>query len=126
MPKATRKTDLDTGHGSKPPTAAIEGSEDVLVNGLNALRRGDALASHGCNVPARRVSEGSPSVFINGRPAARIGDSINCGGTLATASDNVFVDENEGRTGAVFAAAPCIRECMQSARRRSQAFVEKS
>jgi uncharacterized Zn-binding protein involved in type VI secretion len=93
MPNATRKGDLDTGHGSKPPTPAIEGSDDVFVNGRNALRRGDALASHGCKVPARRVSEGSPSVFINGQPAARIGDSINCGGKLATSSDNVFLDE---------------------------------
>ncbi len=126
MPNATRKGDVDTGHGSKPPTEAIEGSDDVFVNGLGALRRGDALASHGCKGAARRVSEGSPSVFINGRPATRIGDSVDCGGKLATASNNVFLDENEWQAEAVFAASPCIRNCMQNARRRSQAFVGKT
>lgn len=33
MSNASRKDDIDTGHGSRPATSAIEGSGDVNVNG---------------------------------------------------------------------------------------------
>ncbi|WP_299848121.1 PAAR domain-containing protein [uncultured Paracoccus sp.] len=123
MPDAARKGDLDTGHGSRPATAAIEGSGDVSANGRPVLRRGDALAGHGCAAPTRSMSEGSPTVFVNGRPFSRIGDGVNCGGKMATGSPDVALDILEKP---VFAKSECVRVCMQKARKRGQAFVGKS
>jgi uncharacterized Zn-binding protein involved in type VI secretion len=38
------------------------------------------------------ASSGSPNVFVNGKPVCRIGDAISCGDTMATGSENVFVN----------------------------------
>lgn len=102
MPEAVRLGDIQSGHACHyPPTNAITGSQDVLINGLPAVRVGDLYACHGCGcclipvLPVHKVIQcgGSPSVFINGRPAARIGDPTACGGIAITGSCDVLMDD---------------------------------
>lgn len=96
MPAACRKSDTASGHGCFPDSAAIGGSSNVGINGIAALRQSDAVAPHGCGkcTPhGRAVSGGSPTVFVNGRPLARLGDEIDCGGSMAAGSGDVFADE---------------------------------
>lgn len=99
MPASTRLGDIGSGHECHfPPTPSIEASPDVNIDGIAALRQGDAYASHGCPIcpePAhdRNLSGGSGSVFINGKPAGRIGDAISCGGAADTGSVTVFIGD---------------------------------
>lgn len=96
MPAIARKGDMGSEHEGFAPTAAIEGSADVEIDGLPALRVGDALAPHDKpKNPAhsRKVAQGSPTVFVNGLPAARIGDAIDCGGTIEAGSGTVSADD---------------------------------
>ncbi|WP_147112937.1 PAAR domain-containing protein [Tateyamaria sp. syn59] len=96
MPATSRKSDTCSGHGCFPSSSAIGGSPDVEINGIPALRQGDAVAPHGCGKckpHGRSVSGGSPTVFVNGRPLARVGDSIDCGGSVAAGSGDVFADD---------------------------------
>lgn len=131
MPEAGRKGDNGSGHGCYPSSPAISGSPDVWIDGIQALRQGDALAAHACpnTVPhGRTVSGGSPTVFINGRPLARVGDAIDCGGEVELGSGTVIADE-EGPRKVVGNKAqppawnPCMRNCMREANRKGQAFV---
>jgi uncharacterized Zn-binding protein involved in type VI secretion len=95
MPPLSRKGDIASGHSCFPPTPAVSASPNVYADGIPALRKGDAVAPHGCgNCPPhpRSVSAGSPTVYINGKPAARKGDSIGCGGAMSGASGTVFVN----------------------------------
>ena len=127
MPRVSRITDIASGHGCFPPSPAIQGSPDVYVNNLKALRQGDAIAPHGCgNCPphGRNVSGGSPSVYVNGKPLARLNDAINCGGKMAQASPDVWADELDPLPGGgVYSSSACARDCMKTARKRKQAFV---
>ena len=131
MPQASRLGDIGSGHGCFPPTPAISASPDVYHDGIPSLRKGDAVAPHGCgNCPphGRSVSAGSPTVYINGRPAARVGDAIDCGGSMSAGSGTVFMDELPDPVlggAAVFSASPCVRDCMKDASRKGQAFVAK-
>lgn len=124
MPASSRLGDIADGHGCFPPSPSIAASGDVFINSIPALRKGDAVAPHGCsNCPPhpRAVSGGSPSVYINGKPAARKGDGINCGGAMSGASGDVFMDEltpPESKD-----AAPCVRNCLKDAKKNGQAFV---
>lgn len=68
----------------------LEGSTDVLINGLPAARVGDAAL---CVGPADKISSGSSTVFINGKPAARMGDSCAHGGKIIIGSSNVFIGD---------------------------------
>lgn len=129
MPKASRKGDMCSGHGCFPPSAAIAGSPDVSIDKIPALRKGDAVAPHGCGkcVPhGRTVSGGSPTVFVNGKALARIGDAINCGGSVSVGSGTTVADE-QGPPGlnlrGVFGKSEATRLCMRKANRRGQAFV---
>ena len=93
MPALSRRGDIASGHGCFPPTPTITASPNVYANGIHALRKGDAVAPHGCgNCPphGRSVSGGSGSVFINGKAAARKGDGIGCGGAMSGASGDVY------------------------------------
>lgn len=93
MPAVSRKTDTGSKHGCFPPTPAISGSGNVFINNLPALRKGDALAPHGCGKcrpHGRAVSSGSSTVFVNGKPLARVGDGIDCGGQMSKGSPDVF------------------------------------
>ncbi|HRK42156.1 MAG TPA: type VI secretion system PAAR protein [Gemmobacter sp.] len=127
MPAASRKGDTGSGHGCFPPTPAITGSPDVLIDGIPALRRGDALAPHACpNTPPhpRSVADGSSTVLVNGRPLARIGDGIDCGGSVEVGSGTVFADDEGPReTKTLRGWSPCMRACMKEANQRGQAFV---
>lgn len=71
------------------------GSPDVIVNGLQALRIGDPGKHAACCGPnSWVVASGSSSVFFNGIPAARLGDTTtHCGGvgSLVMGSHNVIV-----------------------------------
>lgn len=98
MPKAARKTDIGSEHSCHfPDTPAIEGSPNVWINGLEALRVQDHFESHGCSTcpaPAhpRALADGSPNVYINGQKAGRLHDPIDCGGAVITGSENVFIN----------------------------------
>ncbi|AUR97761.1 PAAR motif protein [Vibrio phage 1.244.A._10N.261.54.C3] len=87
-----------SGHGCFPPQTCVGGSGDVMVNGIPALRAGDAQTGHKCVVkpypfhPSKQA-EGSLTVKINGMMAARIGDSTDCGDMIAQGSSNVFVGD---------------------------------
>lgn len=92
MPPVTRLGDLCTGHGGYPSRDSVEGSGDVLINGIPAHRKGDGWAVHciptACHAGA--LAEGSGSVFVNGRPLGRIGDPVDCGSSVQTGSPDVF------------------------------------
>lgn len=97
MPPSTRLGDNGSGHACHfPPTPATGASPDVTIDGIPAVRQGDAYAPHGCpSCPEpphpRHLSGGSGSVFINDRPAGRVGDPISCGGMAKTGSGTVFI-----------------------------------
>ena len=113
MPKAGRKGDIGSDHPAGwPPSPAIEGSPDVNTNGRPARRKGDAVAVHakpGSPPHPRAVSQGSSTVNINGKPAARVGDGINCGGSVATGSGNVFIGDTSWSGGAPMPDKPKMR-----------------
>ena len=94
MPGQARQPDICTGHGCFPPRPPSSWSDNVIVNGLNALRQFDSYAAHGCaTCPAHggSVAVGSSTVYINDRKAARIGDMVDCGSAIAVGSTTVFV-----------------------------------
>ena len=96
---AARLEDIGSGHGCHhPPSPAIEGSPNVVINGLPAVRLGDSFAMHACpahgGLHPRALATGSSSVIINGKPAGRLGDSIDCGGAVMTGSANVLIGED--------------------------------
>lgn len=131
MPAASRKGDICVGHGCFPPTPATAGSPNVYLDKIPALRKGDAVAPHGCsNCPphGRAVSAGSPSVFVNGKPLARVGDGVDCGGSVSAGSGTVTADiQSPPKLGfnavKVYQGAPCVRQCMRDANAKGQAFV---
>lgn len=92
MPSVSRKGDNCTGHGCFPPRPSVEGSDNVFINEIPALRVGDGFASHCCGPVCHggNVSVGSSKVFVNGKPLARIGDDVSCGSALSEGSANVF------------------------------------
>ncbi|MEC7986949.1 MAG: PAAR domain-containing protein [Myxococcota bacterium] len=61
----------------------VNGSPNVLVNNMPALRLGDPGVHSGCCGPNTwNVSAGSATVFFNNIKAARIGDqTVHCGGS---------------------------------------------
>jgi len=73
----------------------VQGSMDVLVNGLNALRLDDpGIHSPCCVLNTWKAAAGSGTVLINDKPAHRLGDKTqHCGGTgnLVEGSANVIV-----------------------------------
>lgn len=100
MPSAARLGDSCAGHGCFPATPIIAGSSDVIINGIPAARKGDAVQLHACpcsNTPhgvhGRTISAGSGNVIINGKLAARVGDAIDCGGTIAAGSGDVIIGD---------------------------------
>src|SRR5262249_9152470 len=76
---------------------ATTGSGDVFINGLPALRVGDAGEHAGCcGSNTWKAKTGAPSVFFNGRPAHRKGDAVrHCGGngSLCEGSPDVFIGD---------------------------------
>ncbi|HRM74460.1 MAG TPA: PAAR domain-containing protein [Paracoccus sp. (in: a-proteobacteria)] len=96
---ATRLGDIGSGHACHfPPTPSTEASPDVNIDGIPAVRQGDAYVPHACpTCPApphpRSLSGGSATVFINGKPAGRVGDAISCGGAADRGSTTVFIGD---------------------------------
>lgn len=77
---------------------AIQGSQNVLTNGLPSVRVGDPGIHAACCGPNTwNAKVGSSSVLINGRKAHRLGDlTKHCGGLGSTVhgSPNVIVGDN--------------------------------
>jgi len=100
MPAATRKADIGSGHACHfPPTAAVDGSPSVFVNDKPVMRVGDPYEAHGCGTcpkppHGRALAAGSPTVYTNDKATGRIGDAIDCGGSAATGSGDVFLDDS--------------------------------
>ena len=76
---------------------AVQGSPNVLTNGMPALRVGDAgIHSACCGNNTWKAAKGSATVFINGIAAHRMGDkTAHCGGNghLIEGSSNVFIGD---------------------------------
>lgn len=80
---------------------AIQGSPNVLTNGLPSVRVGDKGVHAACCGPNLwNAKTGSGSVLINGRKAHRLSDLVqHCGGIGNTVqgSPNVIVGDRHGR-----------------------------
>lgn len=89
----TRIGDVSTGHGCHVPTVAIQGSSNVLVNGIGAVRVGDKYLVHTCgnDTHVDSASVGSKTVKINGQFVMRVGDLLTPAGMVAEGSHSVFV-----------------------------------
>jgi len=95
MPGAARTTDSTTAHSPCGPGKCDMGSDNVIINGLNAFRVTDKDTPHGyilCVPHVTPLSAGSPNVIVNGRPLGRIGDAFSCGIKVASGSGNVIVN----------------------------------
>ncbi|WP_426102182.1 MULTISPECIES: PAAR domain-containing protein [unclassified Pseudomonas] len=75
------------------------GSFNVYINGLNAMRAGEDIASSCTGLPMNHpmwpfpvlIAEGSATVFINGKPAARLHSKMVCGAHIKSGSPNTFI-----------------------------------
>lgn len=89
---AVRFGDMHSGHQCFPPTTAIQGSTDVKINGLAAVRTGDQFVTHACGKPHPvYAGQGSTTVMINNLPAMRVGDPTQCTAVIITGSSNVLI-----------------------------------
>ena len=92
MAGVTRLGDACTGHGAFPPRPNVAASGDVIVNGIGAVRKGDAWDTHcvpkSCHGGA--AASGSGTVKVNGKDLVRIGDPIDCGSSVAAGSSDVI------------------------------------
>ena len=77
---------VEDGPNPCPAGTVASGSGDVMVEGKQAARAGDAA---GCAGP---IIEGSPDVLINGKPAAVQGDKTGCGGSIVSGASGVFIN----------------------------------
>ena len=70
----------------------IQGSPDVIVNGLPAARLNDAVQGHGLGPHAGPVmATGSPDVIVNGLPLCRaFVDVATCGDPAVAGSPDVY------------------------------------
>lgn len=98
MPAVARKNGTDTvntGHGCDATTVTQAGSSNVLINGIGACRKTDAIQVHtipsgaSCVPHTAYINVGSSTVFVNGLPIARNGDSADAG-NISSGSSNVF------------------------------------
>jgi uncharacterized Zn-binding protein involved in type VI secretion len=74
----------EDGPNPCPAGTVASGSGDVMVEGKQAARAGDAAKpaavqgdKTGCG---GTIVSGASGVFINGKPMARMGDAAGCGG----------------------------------------------
>jgi uncharacterized Zn-binding protein involved in type VI secretion len=98
MPAVSRKSGTDsisTGHGCDATTVTDQGSSDVIVNSIGAVRAGDLCQVHlipagsSCVPHTVPLTSFSGSVFVNGKGVGRQGDQYS-GHTLTSGSGNVF------------------------------------
>lgn len=102
MPAAARKNMTDkvfsphgTGKKCKFPTkqATMAGSSRVYVEGIGAVRQGDAMTVHpqpGCSPHSPSLDSGSSRVFVEGSGMARIGDTYGGEHPIISGSSRVF------------------------------------
>ena len=96
MASAHRLGDLGGPHDACGSRELVTASDNVFINGKGAARIGDSYAPHGCIEHPPHVGHlaaGSATVYINGRRAGRVGDAIDCGGSAAQGSPNVFIGD---------------------------------
>lgn len=91
---AGRLGDIQSGHGSFPPSPCNSSSSNVITNGKGSLRKGDSYVTHcnptpSCHTPV--LAMGSSTVKVNGRDFGRIGDPTACGAKHMVGSSNVIV-----------------------------------
>ena len=104
MPNAARVSDKSNcendSHGNiccphNVTGPAINGSPNVYINTLKALRLNDSGVHSACCGPNTwNCSQGSSTVYINGLPAIRKGDkTTHCGGigNIISGSEDVFI-----------------------------------
>lgn len=87
---------VHSGHGCWSPTANVNASSNVIINGRGAVRVGDSYVPHYCshNLHTPYQASGSGSVIINGKSVARLGDSTTCGAVVMSGvSSNVIVGD---------------------------------
>ena len=98
MPAVSRKSGTDsisTGHGCDATTVTEQGSSDVNVNSIGAVRAGDLCQVHlipagsSCVPHTVPLTSFSSTVFVNGKGVGRQGDQYS-GHTLTSGSGNVF------------------------------------
>jgi uncharacterized Zn-binding protein involved in type VI secretion len=92
---------LNTLFNLPEPTTGklLKGSFNVYINGLNAMRAGEDIASSCTGFPMTHpmwpfpvlIAEGSATVFINGKPAARLHSKMVCGAHIKSGSPNTFI-----------------------------------
>ncbi|HVV69572.1 MAG TPA: PAAR domain-containing protein [Gammaproteobacteria bacterium] len=97
MQSAARITDLhacaDSGPNDGATLQIMQGSPNILINGLPAARMGDPVSCRLASGAPPIIAEGSSTVFFNGKPAARMGDKISNGGSISLGSSNVFIGD---------------------------------
>lgn len=98
MPAVARKSGTDsisTGHGCDATTVTDQGSSDVRVNSIGAVRAGDLCQTHlilvgdSCVPHTVPLTSYSSTVFVNGKGIGRQGDQYS-GHILTSGSGNVF------------------------------------
>lgn len=98
MPAVARKSGTDsisTGHGCDTTTVTDQGSSDVNVNSIGAVRAGDLCQVHlipagsSCVPHTVPLTSFSSTVFVNGKGVGRKDDAYS-GHTITSGSGNVF------------------------------------
>ena len=94
MPPVSKVGDM-VMHPAHTPATVMNGSSNVLINGIPATTVGSMVSVH-CLIsypfpchPATIVG-GSGTVLVNGKPLARMGDKAGCGGVIMGGSANVI------------------------------------
>jgi uncharacterized Zn-binding protein involved in type VI secretion len=101
MPEVARKDGEDTvstGHDCDATTVTDEGSSNVFVNGIGAVRANDLCKEHLILVGSSCVPHTVPldthsgSVFVNGKGVGRKGDEYS-GHEITSGSSDVFAGD---------------------------------
>lgn len=85
MSEAALLGHMHSGAGENSPAPAVEGSPNVFIDGVPALRAGDHFAD------GSQVVSGAAHVKINGKPAARMGDTVSNGASVAQGCPRVRI-----------------------------------
>ena len=72
----------------------MEASTNVFINGRGAHAVGHGWASHKCGKSSHGgvLATGAARVYVNGRRLGHIGAGVSCGSSVASGSENVFVN----------------------------------
>ena len=98
MPAVARKNGKDTiatNHGCDTTTVTNEGSSNVFINNIGAVRKGDLLTTHtipsgpACVPHTVPLTTYSSTVYVNGKNVGRKGDQYS-GHTITSGSPDVF------------------------------------